>query len=679
MTTYKIHPAIGIARLGNSPTDFYLSPEKPGDLPIQCDSNGVAVLNPDGTEKRIAKFKDDNGRVKRQAARFRIFVYDEQSPQGREIQVGDPIRSINQRTGQIFEGQLTDIKWTVYLANKKAVWYRFQELEGEHGYAPSHPLRNADISDSDARQRLIIDPGPQTVRYAIDKLRTAQFAKGKNTNAPQTFPPPLTPNSIDTLGTLITNQQDNKNRLIVLGGFGNSGSFKDGFGEPLTTDYANNDGWFDDVSDGPVTATLLFKVATINGKPPNPNIYKILPLTATVAVQDPAWVLVGYPRYAPQIVDIVTLDDVVYDLAVRQFAFNLTIYRVPPEHGSTKPPPTMEELLVWRENATWNPAYRPYFWRDVWPILSRPDQYQYVMSFDGFFGGDPHNTGARGNFDKNEISVPPFEDEPPQDRERRRAMRQFLYNVLRQPGQENRFTIDYQRKDPNQKPIGMPWLCGDNPLSNTLPSKFLRLTDTMLFILRQWAAGNFINEKTENITAPTSGPGVDLDRGVLGTMLGGAFCPGGECSWILRNPAIYVKAYRLNPSTSFTAGTLSQTGDLATGLEPGDVTKYSGVPWQTDFNECSNQPVDVTYPGWCNIYPDSTGDPVVANFQNTFWWPAHRPMWVSNADGSQGSWTPNIPQTNLGDTQMVSEWSDLGFIMNVDGTFVQVEAKGPNF
>ena len=26
----------------------------------------------------------------------------------------------------------------------------------------------------------------------------------------------------------------------------------------------------------------------------------------------------------------------------------------------------------------------------------------------------------------------------------------------------------------------MPLLCGDNPLSNTVPSKFLRLTDTML-------------------------------------------------------------------------------------------------------------------------------------------------------------------------------------------------------
>jgi hypothetical protein len=110
------------------------------------------------------------------------------------------------------------------------------------------------------------------------------------------------------------------------------------------------------------------------------------------------------------------------------------------------------------------------------------------------------------------------------------------------------------------------------------------------------------------------------------------------------------------------------------------ITILHFTPWQTDFNECSNQPIDVSYPGWCNIYPESTGDPIVPDFQNTFWWPAHRPMWVNYEQGGQGPWTPNIPQTNLGDTQMVSEWSDLGFILQQsDGSFAQVEAKGPNF
>jgi hypothetical protein len=29
---------------------------------------------------------------------------------------------------------------------------------------------------------------------------------------------------------------------------------------------------------------------------------------------------------------------------------------------------------------------------------------------------------------------------------------------------------------------------------------------------------------------------------------------------------------------------LSQDSDFVTGLQPGDVTKYSALPWQTDFN-----------------------------------------------------------------------------------------------
>ncbi len=61
-TTYKIHPAIGIARLGNSPDEFFIGPEKPRELPM-----------PDGG------FKDSQLRVKRQAARFRIFAHYEGS------------------------------------------------------------------------------------------------------------------------------------------------------------------------------------------------------------------------------------------------------------------------------------------------------------------------------------------------------------------------------------------------------------------------------------------------------------------------------------------------------------------------------------------------------------------------------------------------------------------------
>ncbi|HKV41440.1 MAG TPA: LodA/GoxA family CTQ-dependent oxidase [Blastocatellia bacterium] len=715
--TFKIHPAIGIARVGDSPTDFYLAPEEAGALPIECDHDGKAVLSPDGKEQPIKSFKDAEMRVKRQAARFRVYAYDGTDSPGHEVQIGETLTVVNTRSGQTIEGELTDIQWTVYLANKKASWYEFQELAGETGYAPGHPLRNAGITGSDARQKLIIDPGPQTVSYADKKHRSAEFAKGKNPGAAQTFPPPLNPFSIETLGEVKTNVQDKYDRLIVLGGFGRSGSSKTGFVDPLITQFANNDGWFDDVADGPVTASLALKVKKVDGRDVTPDSPG--PKNIRVPVDSPAWVITGYPRYVPEIVDMVTMDDIVYDVAIRFFAYNTNIYGVAPFDGTAKPPTTDDELHTWRELAVWNPDYYPWFYRDIWPILERPDQYKWVMDFDPFAGGDPHDTGPGGNLDETQLATPPYEGEPPADRARRAALRRFVYQMLRKPGEENLPVVPldnwkvpssipeqsqsstYQRKslpfEPKEQPLLMPFLCGDNPLQNVVVSKFLRLTDTQLFLLRQWAAGKFIDEKKEDFGDAPSGSaaktGVELDRGVLSNLLGGAFCPGGEACWIMRNPEIYSGPYRIkqkDPKT-YSSGDLSLTGNvpgqddtasLTDGLEPGDITKYDAVPWQADFNECSTQEINVTYEEWNKIYPGSIGSAVVPSTLHTYWWPAHRPVEVNiqtSPDGgtAQVLWALGIPQNHEGDLKMVSAWNDLGFILKKDtksGTiFVQVE------
>src|SRR5216684_3987408 len=122
MPTYKIHPGIGIARLGNSDTEFYLAPETPAGLPMECGGN---------------------------------------------------------------HGTLTEIRWQVYVANKKACWYQFAETLGEHGYPPGHPRRNAAVTN---RERLIIDPGPRTVD---NNKRRAAFDRAGEGNYATTFPGPL--------------------------------------------------------------------------------------------------------------------------------------------------------------------------------------------------------------------------------------------------------------------------------------------------------------------------------------------------------------------------------------------------------------------------------------------------------------------------------------------------------
>src|SRR6266851_5682147 len=103
----KIHPAIGIARLGNSPTEFFVGPEKP-----------LAHLRPKGG------YKDAKGRIKRQAARFRLFGYDNGGKLLGEVTAKD-----------------ADISWTVHLANTKAAWNEFDGLN------PNASKRNAAVAD----------------------------------------------------------------------------------------------------------------------------------------------------------------------------------------------------------------------------------------------------------------------------------------------------------------------------------------------------------------------------------------------------------------------------------------------------------------------------------------------------------------------------------------------------
>lgn len=710
ITRLQIHPAIGVARVGDSPDAFYLSPETTGGVPLQCDSGGNAIIDPITlAEKTVTKYKDALGRVKRQAARFGVYVIDEHG-KGNLLKVGDSIETL---TGT---GTVVDIKWTTYLANKKSVWYQFKQLEGEHGYAPDHPLRNASITDPGARQKLIIDPGPRTINVISDPKK-ASFSRGSaKAGVTESFPPEnLKPFGIDTLGEVMTDQQG---RLIVLGGHGSAGSMGTDFSDPKIEAYANNENWFDDTSDGPVMAIIHYF-------DPRDNEVRLM------EVEDPAWVMVGYPRWAPPIVDLITMDDLLYDLNLREFASAPHIYGPghfdDPEQVNVNDP---EELSLWRSKPKYyNTDYYPDFNTEIYPILTRPFNYQWVTNFLNI-SFPAHEVNYRGDFDMSKISHPPkrplteeegkaqleefmakvhkgvgkpgkftTDSDPtdPTDARNRstpldpyRYMRQFIYQSLRGPGEENVLRREFGRiNNPLWYKELMPLLAGDNPVTNTLPSKFLRLTDTQLFLIKQWADGKFRNDAPIDECTMEAFPfgqkfiqDQSLTRGVLGNVLGGSFNPGAEVTWIARNPAIYSKPYRIKANPAFipTAGSsrisgnnpfiinsgLSQGENLTVGLEPGDLTKRSALPWHSDLNECSTQNIDVTFESWNKIYyPDSTTDPTVAKNQVavTMWWPSHRPLQVFLQDGRQIEWAAYVPQTYEGDLMMVSAWKEFGFLV----------------
>lgn len=201
-----IHPAIGIARVGNSAKDYRYGPE---------------VV--DAPPAPVGAWRDDTGALLRQAARFRIYGYNA---------AGEVVAELTADTA--------DITWRVHVANTKAAWYQWQiALDIPDAAGVKLPLRNADVPAAE-RSRLAIDPGPAEIRGAstIGATLTGQYEGTKV-----------------ELGQLRT---DDAGRLVFLGGHGVSASPKNTpiYNDKDPTSFINADGWYDDTSDGPIDATV---------------------------------------------------------------------------------------------------------------------------------------------------------------------------------------------------------------------------------------------------------------------------------------------------------------------------------------------------------------------------------------------------------------------------------------
>lgn len=201
----SIHPAIGIARLGNSATEFFIGPE-------------VAEPSPQSP----GFYRDASGALKREAARFRLYGYNA---------AGDVVAELTPDTAEI--------TWSVHLANRKAAWYQWQ-IAMDIPEAASHvlPLRNASVVGRDA---LVIDAELQCIQgRQASPVACSGFFMG-------------IPVKIGELRT------DAEGRLVVLAGHGVSASPSNApiFDDNVPNDFINADGWYDDTADGPVTATVL--------------------------------------------------------------------------------------------------------------------------------------------------------------------------------------------------------------------------------------------------------------------------------------------------------------------------------------------------------------------------------------------------------------------------------------
>lgn len=525
---YKIHPAIGISRLGDAAT-FFIGPETPG-------------LRPTGElpGTKVPPYKD-GGKIKRQAARFRIFEYVEKKGE----------YTVN-REVSLAEKDVTKLIWTVHLANRKASFFQFNGLAG--GDRPNaRGRRNSAVVD---RRKLEIDPLERSI--SGKNAKAIDFKRGNSRNpASELWPDPKPSPEITTLGRLLT---DGNGRLLVLGGSGETVSLP---GAAPISDYANNDGWFDDVSDGPVTAHLEIKGKAVK--------------------VEPAWVICAPPDFAPHLTSVVTLYDLMYDVAARELVLpaNEAVYST----GALKGLAAVNQEFK-RAGRPVLSTYQPDFAAEIYPIL-----YSAVASMFLFQPAIGHH-GALAQWAKLASKDPKYA-----------AERQGVMAWLREPDAKPSNSFPYMPKLLGDEPYPLPGGAGVHQRVR------LTVTPTQYALLQQWVKGKFV-EPAAVPPAPPTKPNITpegLDRAALENCVGGAFFPGIEAGWLTRSKEIYSEPFRVKPGVRS-----PYRGDVEM-VRAGFFTRQMALPWQADFLQCKHE-------------DDQSG--AFPSMDPWGWWPAQRPDWV---------------------------------------------------
>lgn len=550
LSTLKIHPAIGIARVGNDLTQFFLGPEIPRQGPVGA-ADGVGTSVASGP---FSGFKTATDKVKGQAQRFYLFSH---------TQTGDPVE-INLDTPGV-----KAIEWGVHLANKKAAFFQFGGLLGQDAtnvYSPATNRRNP----GEDLKRLVIDPDkPQKISGRNQGPLQIDFKlKGPKANWPiHKFTGKVV---IGFLGALHT---DAKGRVVVRGGRGLTrpfeGTAKDlATGTPDITNFANNNKWLDDVSDGVVTA----KITLNNGR--------------TVQAQA-AWVLVGPPDYAPGIHQVVTLYDLLWDVAAHNTSIpipDLTMFKREP----------LKRLGTFRTNIA---AYKPEFNTDIVPFYKAVEDQKFVAP------GIAHFRLTAALASKSDSGV---------------------FAFLRPPAGNQIF-------DPST-PGSMPLLYGDDYLAPSVSNGFALAVTRSQFKNAELFKNGVFDEIA--LPAPIVTP-EGLDRAALDSCVGGAFSPGIECGWMIRNPKLFAEPFRFKP-----VGTVLNAA-IGLKIAPGFLSQQLAMPWQADFLSCTHDP-----PG------SGSATPLFG------WWPAQRPT-TTNV----GQWDRSLPAGQAGLVSPTTGWPTRGFVV----------------
>jgi len=587
----KVYPPIGVARVGNAEgaDEFVIGPETIGGPPTLLSGS------PEQPARHLFDFRTQTGEIKRQAARFRIYAH--------------------MQDGSVQEVTADDatIEWHVTVANLKAGWYEFNQATDLGTLSQPARRRNSSLPYSRAvlDARLDIVPSPRAIsgrNAGPDRMEDGTFW-GK-------------PVYVGELRT------DADGRLLVLGGMGKAAPFRKGL-IPLT--FANNDGWHDDLCDGPVRAKITFP-----GHPP--------------VEAAPGYVTVTPPNYAPGLFGLVTMDDV-----VREVFFD-------------------EGWLV-RPTAT-------SFVDDVLPIFRRLSGLQWVNH--GLFV--LHGFGSPLNADDPAV-IARLGDASPANA----AWRKSVFELFRDPNAPDVARSFVEERIPQIYGDGVDTIFPPDP--SNFASGELSVSKTQYAHLSRWADGRFFT-----VAAPVAAPPPDfatlapsdqvlhLERAALHDCLGGPFHPAMEMTWVLRIPLLWDGPYRLkvlpgdDPAKQdfgpvLTPAVCIGAGGPYDGAAAGCLTRFLGVPWQTDHTSC-NSAADYfpeTFLSMPTFWGPRAPDQVLADGNY------RRAAALSQAGTSDErqmfkhlmyrvDWLRDIRGNDYLDrlSNMIDEWSELGMILPVE-------------
>lgn len=420
---------------------------------------------------------------------------------------------------------------------------------------------------------------------------------------------------------------DEHGRLIVLPGDGVSES---ALPDNPISNFSDNDGWQDDWCDGPVGATVTFE----DGRR---------------MVADEAWVACCGPNFAPEIPPFVTLYDVVENVMRKKKAPGVAPLKKP---------------LSFR--------------RDIYPFFRRLGLMEWVA--------------AAANLREGWIKVGDFLDE---------AYIRRLADPSR-AARDLRAHVFGQFRDPNSQDVQqykMPYMLGDGVNYDFSPARWFLMPEAQYEVLKLWRDGDFKNDfddpsidRIQNFDdIPLTQQPAALTRAALEPCSGGAFHPGVELTWPMRQPALYRDddAFRIargdRPSLVQDIGPLLtpqlafQGGNGAPppiGPQmPGDLTRWMGLPWQCDAFSCQQVLYGNDFPNavwWPALLPidvlpeayyrqvlraDLSSDQRIKFFES-------RAPWIRGVAGigyhAEASYTDGL-------SEAISAWSRLGFVVKMPG------------